>query len=182
LREVFFGQTIEPERAGLVTEIFGHRILSLAFCRFRTAPSVVETEAPVIYLGRAFPIRRDKRRGPAARGRPARSAYPKRCRPLPPQSRPLEAFEHRYLARTLYSPLAKENRGDGYRAATQAHAFLRNVELTAVWVPDPGHEAMRDLARARLDAVRAAWNRSATNHGLIRSLCAVAWAPASPAL
>ena len=28
-------------------------------------------------------------------------------------------------------------------------------ELTAVWVPDPGHEAMRDLVRARLDAVRA---------------------------
>ena len=28
-------------------------------------------------------------------------------------------------------------------------------ELIAVWVPDPGHEAMRDLVRARLDAVRA---------------------------
>jgi len=27
--------------------------------------------------------------------------------------------------------------------------------LTAVWVPDSGHEAMRDLVRARLDAVRA---------------------------
>jgi transposase len=27
--------------------------------------------------------------------------------------------------------------------------------LTAVWVPDPGHEAMRDLVRARLDAARA---------------------------
>jgi transposase len=24
-----------------------------------------------------------------------------------------------------------------------------------VWVPDPGHEAMRDLVRARLDSVRA---------------------------
>jgi len=31
----------------------------------------------------------------------------------------------------------------------------RAGELTAVWVPDPGHEAMRDLVRARLDAVRA---------------------------
>src|SRR5262249_57245895 len=31
----------------------------------------------------------------------------------------------------------------------------RADELTAVWVPDPGHEAMRDLVRARLDAVRA---------------------------
>jgi transposase len=31
----------------------------------------------------------------------------------------------------------------------------RAGELTAVWVPDPGHEAMRDLVRARLDAVLA---------------------------
>ena len=30
----------------------------------------------------------------------------------------------------------------------------RAGELTAVWVPDPGRETMRDLARARLDAVR----------------------------
>jgi len=30
-------------------------------------------------------------------------------------------------------------------------------------------------------ACEMAWNRFATNHGLIRSLCAVAWAPASPA-
>ena len=28
-------------------------------------------------------------------------------------------------------------------------------ELTAVWVPDRGHEAIRDLVRARLDAMRA---------------------------
>ena len=33
-----------------------------------------------------------------------------------------------------------------------------------------------------MDVCEAAWNRFATNHGLIRSLCAVAWAPASPAL
>jgi hypothetical protein len=32
-----------------------------------------------------------------------------------------------------------------------------------------------------MDACETAWNRFATNHGLIRSLCAVAWAPASPA-
>jgi transposase len=31
----------------------------------------------------------------------------------------------------------------------------RAGELTAVWVPDARHEAMRDLVRARLDAVRA---------------------------
>ena len=32
-----------------------------------------------------------------------------------------------------------------------------------------------------MDACETAWNRFATNHDLIRSLCAVAWAPASPA-
>src|SRR5580692_5024368 len=31
----------------------------------------------------------------------------------------------------------------------------RAGELTAVWVPDVGHEAMRDLVRARLDAVHS---------------------------
>jgi transposase len=31
----------------------------------------------------------------------------------------------------------------------------RAGELIPVWVPDPGHEAMRDLVRARLDAVHA---------------------------
>jgi hypothetical protein len=33
-----------------------------------------------------------------------------------------------------------------------------------------------------MDACETAWNRFATNHRLIRSLYAVAWAPASPAL
>ena len=32
---------------------------------------------------------------------------------------------------------------------------IGRVELTAVWVPDAQHEAMRDLVRARLDAVHA---------------------------
>jgi hypothetical protein len=32
-----------------------------------------------------------------------------------------------------------------------------------------------------MDACEMAWNRVAANHGLVRSLCAVAWAPASPA-
>src|SRR5215469_8298412 len=39
-------------------------------------------------------------------------------------------------------------------AASLAKLHLAG-ELTAVWVPDPEHEAMRDLVRARLDAVRA---------------------------
>ena len=33
-----------------------------------------------------------------------------------------------------------------------------------------------------MDACETAWNRFANNHGLIRSLCAVAWAPRQPAL
>jgi transposase len=37
----------------------------------------------------------------------------------------------------------------------EAVAHHRAGELTAVWVPDVGHEAMRDLVRARLDAVHA---------------------------
>src|SRR6516162_2758798 len=41
------------------------------------------------------------------------------------------------------------------RDAASLTKLHRAGELTAVWVPDPGHEAMRDLVRARLDAVRA---------------------------
>jgi DDE superfamily endonuclease len=33
-----------------------------------------------------------------------------------------------------------------------------------------------------IDACEIAWNRFANNHALVRSLCAVAWAPALPAL
>jgi transposase len=39
----------------------------------------------------------------------------------------------------------KTNRRDALMLARQ----LRAADLTAVWVPDPGHEAMRDLVRAR---------------------------------
>jgi len=41
------------------------------------------------------------------------------------------------------------------RDAVSLARLHRAGELTAVWVPDPGHEAMRDLVRARLDAVHA---------------------------
>jgi transposase len=41
------------------------------------------------------------------------------------------------------------------RDACNLAKLHRAGELTTVWVPDPGHEAMRDLMRARLDAVRA---------------------------
>jgi hypothetical protein len=33
-----------------------------------------------------------------------------------------------------------------------------------------------------IDACEMAWNRFATNHRLIRSLCAIAWAPTSSIL
>ena len=39
------------------------------------------------------------------------------------------------------------------RDAASLAKLHRAGELTAVWVPDAGHEAMRDLVRARLDAV-----------------------------
>jgi transposase len=41
------------------------------------------------------------------------------------------------------------------RDAISPARLHRAGELTAVWVPDPGHKAMRDLVRARLDAVHA---------------------------
>lgn len=43
----------------------------------------------------------------------------------------------------------KTNRRDAFALAR----LLRAGELTAVWVPDEGHEAMRDLVRARAAAV-----------------------------
>src|SRR6202158_3434156 len=45
------------------------------------------------------------------------------------------------------------------RDAASLAKLHRAGELTAVWVPDPQHEAMRDLVRARLDAVHA-WRRA----------------------
>jgi transposase len=42
-----------------------------------------------------------------------------------------------------------------WRDAARLARLHRAGELTAVWVPDAGHEAMRDLVRARLDAVHA---------------------------
>ena len=40
------------------------------------------------------------------------------------------------------------------RDAISLAKLHRAGELTAVWVPDPAHEAIRDLVRARLAAVR----------------------------
>ena len=41
------------------------------------------------------------------------------------------------------------------RDAASLARLHRAGELTPVWVPDPAHEAMRDLVRARLDAMHA---------------------------
>jgi transposase len=41
------------------------------------------------------------------------------------------------------------------RDASSLAKLHRAGELTAVWIPDAGHEAIRDLVRARLDAVQA---------------------------
>jgi len=41
------------------------------------------------------------------------------------------------------------------RDANNLARLHRAGELTAVWIPDPAHEAMRDLVRARLAAVRS---------------------------
>ena len=41
------------------------------------------------------------------------------------------------------------------RDAVSLAKLHRAGELTAVWVPDVGHEAMRDLVRVRLDAVHS---------------------------
>jgi transposase len=50
--------------------------------------------------------------------------------------------------------------------------------LRSLWLANSVFPSLADI----MDACEMAWNRFATNHGLIRSLCAVAWAPASPAL
>ena len=49
--------------------------------------------------------------------------------------------------------------------------------LRSHWLANTVFISLADV----MDACEMAWNRFATNHGLIRSLCAVAWAPAAPA-
>src|SRR5215217_3683223 len=43
-----------------------------------------------------------------------------------------------------------QDRSEGFSKACLAASLC---DLTAVWVPDPVHEAIRDLVRARMDAV-----------------------------
>src|SRR5437764_3591805 len=50
--------------------------------------------------------------------------------------------------------------------------------LRSHWLANSVFPSLADI----MDACETAWNRFAANHGLIRSLCAIAWAPASHAL
>src|SRR3982074_1850493 len=50
--------------------------------------------------------------------------------------------------------------------------------LRSHWLANSVFRSLADI----MDACEMAWNRFATNTGLVRSLCAVAWAPASFAL
>src|ERR1700736_2954659 len=51
-------------------------------------------------------------------------------------------------------------------------------DLRSHWLANSVFISLADI----MDACEMAWNRFATNHGLIRSLCAVALAPASLAV
>jgi transposase len=58
------------------------------------------------------------------------------------------------------------------RDAASLAKLHRAGELTAVWVPDARHEAVRDLVRARLDAVHSVrWARQQLSGFLLRHGC-----------
>jgi transposase len=59
------------------------------------------------------------------------------------------------VAPSLIPKRAGERVKTDRRDAASLARLDRAGELTAVWVPDPRHEAMRDLVRARLDALDA---------------------------
>ena len=50
--------------------------------------------------------------------------------------------------------------------------------LRSHWLANSVFPSLADI----IDACETAWNRFAADHALIRSLCAVGWAPASSAL
>jgi transposase len=71
--------------------------------------------------------------------------------------RHLSAYGHEcvVVAPSLIPKRAGDRVKTDRRDAASLARLHRAGELTAVWVPDTGHEAMRDLVRARLDAVHA---------------------------
>ena len=66
-----------------------------------------------------------------------------------------QGYECAVVAPSLIPKRAGDRIKTDRRDAASLARLHRAGELTAVWVPDPGHEAMRDLVRARLDAVHA---------------------------
>jgi len=71
--------------------------------------------------------------------------------------RQITATEHEcvVVAPSLIPRRAGDRVKTDRRDAASLAKLHRAGELTAVWVPDAGHEAMRDLVRARLDAVHS---------------------------
>jgi transposase len=71
--------------------------------------------------------------------------------------RQVSATEHECIvvAPSLIPRRAGDRIKTDRRDAASLARLHRAGELTAVWVPDARHEAMRDLARARLDAVHS---------------------------
>src|SRR6201987_5026507 len=59
------------------------------------------------------------------------------------------------VARSMIPRKSGERQKNDKRDAGALAVWHRGGLLTAVWVPDAAHEAMRDLIRARLAAVRA---------------------------
>ena len=89
---------------------------------------------------------------------------PRSCR-LAPQPRARGAQHYHLIGTAALQP--------GAQPVERIWHYLRSH-----WLANSVFASLADI----MDACETAWNRFATNHGLIRSLCAVAWAPASPAL
>jgi transposase len=76
----------------------------------------------------------------------------------------LEIKSCRYLALPPYSP--------ELNPVERVWHYLRSH-----WLANAVFPSLADI----MDACETGWNRFAADHALIRSLCAVGWAPASPA-
>ena len=75
------------------------------------------------------------------------------------------ARQYHFVGAAAVQPGAQSGRADWH--------YLRSH-----WLANSVFSSLADI----MDACEMAWNRFANNHGLVRSLCAVAWASASPAL
>lgn len=64
-------------------------------------------------------------------------------------------YECEVIAPSLIPKRAGERIKTDRRDSVRLAELSRNGELRAIWVPDPAHEAIRDLSRAREDAVNA---------------------------